>query len=250
MKKYIKKIADIFRLRELYFSLSRFLRNLIEHNSSIHSVASKASFNIRNKLGLSIHHVPYLLAKRINSDSIIVDCGANVGAIVKPLLKHGGTYYCFEPNPIAFEGLSSNIGSSKNIHLINKAVGIEKRMAKLFKHVSSKGAIDNERIHSVSASLLSNKPNIDNDNYYEVEVIDFIDFLKNLDQRIYIMKIDIEGAEVELVNAILDHGLNSQIDYLFVETHENTISELRRPTFDLIHRTKDLGIKNIYYNWT
>lgn len=249
MKKIVKFLINHFFLKKIYFGIRRFIRRTIELNDTIHILVSIFAFNLKNVLGWNIEHVPFFLAKKIDSNSIIIDCGANVGVIVKPLLVYGPRLYCFEPNPLAFEQLSINMNYADNVQLINKAVGTESKMAKLFKHVSSKDSIDNEKLNSVSSSLLAYKANVDTDNYYEVEIINFIEFLKDLNERIYIIKIDIEGAEVELVNAILDNNLHNQIDYMFVETHENTIPELKESTREMILRAKDLGLNNIYFNW-
>lgn len=249
MKRLKKAIIRIFRLKRIYFGIGRLIRNTIEKNDTIHGFISKTVFDLSNIFGWNLHHVPFFLAQKISSSDIVIDCGANVGVIVKPLLKYKPMVYCFEPNPMAFFQLTKNLGSSENIKLFDKAVGVEEKKAKLFKHFSSVDSSEKELLHSVSASLLSNKRNVDDDNFYEVEVINFISFLNNLNGHIYILKIDIEGAEVELVNALLDHALYDKISYLFVETHENTIPELKESTRDLIRRTKDMGLRNVYFNW-
>jgi len=189
------------------------------------------------------------LAKEIKTTDIVIDCGANIGKIVKPLIKYRPTIYCFEPNPIAFQQLRKNLGFADHLHLINKAVGVENKTAKLFKHISAVDSEEEELIYSVSASLIANKSNVDKENYYEIEIIDFLDFIKNIKRDILIVKVDIEGAEVELINALLDYNLHRRIKYLFVETHENTILELFKSTLLLKDRVKQLNIKNIYFNW-
>jgi FkbM family methyltransferase len=209
-----------------------------------------AVFNLRNTFDWQLTHIPYFLARQITKEDVVIDCGANVGKIVKPLLEYQSTVYCFEPNPIAFQQLQKNLGVSENLHLINKAVGVENRTARLFKHVLSQNSEEKELVHSVSASLLSNKPNVDKDNYYEIEIIDFFEFLRNIKKEIFIVKIDIEGAEVELVNALIDHELHKRIKYLFVETHEKTIPDLLSATMSLKYKVKKLNISNIYFNWT
>ena len=246
MKKSIKYILKYFRIPQLFYSAKKVVRSIVEKNNFIHTIFSKTTFSIRNAFQFNIHRVPFIIAKELDQNSLVIDCGANVGAIVKPLLKYRPTIFCFDPNPIAFKQLSENIGSSSNLHLINKAVGVESKTARLYKH---KEAEQNELLLSVSSSLLANKPNVDNNNYFEVEVVNFIDFLKSLKQNVQILKVDIEGAEVELVNAILDNGLQKKINYIFIETHENTIPDLLEPTSLLMKRTKELNIKNIYYNW-
>ena len=246
MKKVIKSIVKFLMIRQIIEFFLRLFRTIVSSNDLLHTMISHVSFNIKNLFDLKIYHIPFFIAKTIDSNSIIIDCGSNVGVVVKPLLVYPAVFYCFEPNPTAFKQLTLNLGIRPNLHLLNKAVGSESKTAKLFKHVSSG---ENELMYSVSSSLLANKPNIDNTNFYEVEVINFVEFLSSLNQRVKILKVDIEGAEVELVNAILDSGMEKMIDYIFIETHENTIPELFEPTLALEKRTMALNIKNIYYNW-
>ena len=201
---FLKRIG----VPKLYFGIKKIIRLMIEQNIYLHTISSNLVFKIRNMLKWNIHRVPFIIAKHLDKNSVIIDCGANIGAIVRPLLKYDSEIYCFEPNPVAFKQLALNLGSVTNLHLINKAVGVESKTARLYRH---KEAEHNELLFSVSSSLLANKPNVDNNHFYEVEVINFIDFVDSLDQNVEILKVDIEGAEVELINAILDSGLYKKI---------------------------------------
>lgn len=234
----------------IYFGTGRVIRNLVEFIPAIHTLLSRTVFLLRNTFNFNHHHIPYFLARRIKPGDVVIDCGANVGKITKPLLQFDPLVYCFEPNPVAFKQLKKNLGETNNVNFINKAVGTKKEVAKLFKHIDSHESDENELLYSVSASLISSKSNVDDKNYYEVEIINFIEFLDQLESDIYILKIDIEGAEVELVDAIIDKKLHNKVKYMFVETHENTMPELMDSTQALYKKTKNLGIKNIYYNWT
>lgn len=59
--------------------------------------------------------------------------------------------------------------------------------------------------------MIANKPNVDNTYYFEVDVINFIDFVDSLDRNVEILKVDIEGVKIELMNAILDSRLENKI---------------------------------------
>jgi FkbM family methyltransferase len=249
MKRVVKYLVKLFRLKEKYFESLKIVRNLVEYNEWIHSMFSKIVFDLSNAFNWELTHIPYFLARQIRNTDIVIDCGANVGKIIKPLLHFKPTIYCFEPNPVAFQQLRENLGSQENIHFIEKGVGVENKTARLFKHVSSIDSEEKELIHSVSASLLSNKPNVDKDNYYEINIIDLLEFIRRIDKEIFIVKIDIEGAEVELVNALIDNILHNKIKYIFVETHEYTIPDLLNATIALKNRVKQLNINNIYFNW-
>ena len=223
------------------------VKNLIYNSDFLHNMASKVHFSLNNTLNYNIHRIPYFILRKIDNTSVIIDCGANIGAISKPLLQYNPKQIiCFEPNPVAFSKLKENIGDNKNVTLYNQAVGIQKEVLKLYKH---QAAGQNELHHSVSSSLLATKANVNTDDYYEVDVINFIEFLEKIEGEVYILKVDIEGAEVSLLNGIIDSGVHSKVKYIFVETHENTLPELKESTLALIQKAKSKRIKNIYFNW-
>jgi len=68
-------------------------------------------------------------------------------------------------------------------------------------------------------------------------------------KNIHILKIDIEGAECELLERLMDEDLLADIPYVFVETHEKKIPSLRLPTQKMIERAKNLKLDNINFNW-
>jgi FkbM family methyltransferase len=58
-----------------------------------------------------------------NTIGTFLDIGANVGAFTYSILeKNPKAVYCFEPNVSIFETLSLNVGKSKNVTCINKAI--------------------------------------------------------------------------------------------------------------------------------
>ena len=64
-----------------------------------------------------------------------------------------------------------------------------------------------------------------------------------------LIKIDIEGAEINLIERIIDSGSYKNIGQIFVETHEHKIPELVEPTNTLRARIKKEEITNINLNW-
>jgi hypothetical protein len=59
-----------------------------------------------------------------------------------------------------------------------------------------------------------------------VSRIDLIKFLCAQPKNIRLLKLDIEGAEVPILEALLSTRAIKRIDKLFVETHDNKIPEL------------------------
>ncbi len=82
----------------------------------------------------------------------------------------------------------------------------------------------------------------------KVEIIDLVEFIRGLDKRVDVLKIDIEGAEVELVQRIIDTETYKEIGMILVETHEQ-IEEISEDIQRLRNLVSELGIDNINMEW-
>lgn len=87
----------------------------------------------------------------------------------------------------------------------------------------------------------------DAQNAVEVEVVDLIAFLEGLGRDVRIIKMDIEGAEWEVLNRLIDHPVLSRIDCIFVETHERQNPAKFVPMFDRLQERAE-QIKRPYIN--
>ena len=184
----------------------------------------------------------------LEKGDIVVDCGANIGIFTDLFQKLGAVVYAFEPNPYAFSVLNERFDKNNSVILKKQAVSTSKRkgIQKFFFHKEHE---KNKIEYSQGSSLLSEKPNVNEEDYVDVEVIDFSEFVNNLDGNIKILKIDIEGAEVELVHDLIDKNLIQNIPYVFVETHDLKISDLREETDRLRKRIKENNLNNIRLDW-
>src|SRR5688572_2474837 len=112
----------------------------------------------------------YRLFNSLRLGDVAIDCGANVGKITTRLASRPGVkVYAFEPDPHAFQALKSNTQGLKNVICINKAVSDYNGKAKIY--FSNRYGEDPEK-WSTGTTLLVDKPNINKDNFVEVEVID------------------------------------------------------------------------------
>jgi FkbM family methyltransferase len=140
-----------------------------------------------------------------NSPSpLIIDCGANVGVSVLYFKKiyPASRILAFEADPNVFNILKSNLDRFKfdDIHLMNKAVAKESGLV----HFNSEGA-DGGRI--------INKGNI----VKETINIESISLKQFLNEKVDFLKIDIEGAEYEVISDCRTKLHN--VDRMFVEYH-------------------------------
>ena len=61
---------------------------------------------------------------------------------------------------------------------------------------------------------------------------------------------DVEGAEIDIINHIIDTGAINKINYLICETHEIKNSSLKDKTNELKKKVIEMKLDDkIYFNW-
>ena len=178
--------------------------------------------------------------------SFVIDVGANVGKFTNIFLKKGFIVHAFEPDPIAINEFKKICSvDNENLKLFKKAIGVKNESKKLYRYRKFDEINPETTIGSSLLSIRSGK----NKPYVEVECIDFIDYLNNVGQKIALLKMDIEGAEVEILEKIINEGLHKKIGRIYVETHERFSHQIAIDTVSLRLRLVKENINNINLNW-
>lgn len=185
-------------------------------------------------------------ARRLTADDVAIDCGANLGVYTALLARTGARVYAFEPDPVAFARLKKRCAALPNVTLIPKAVGTAAGAATLYRLKDF--ATDPEE-KSQSSSLLDFKPNIDPASGIAVELVDLVAFIKALDRPVSILKVDIEGAEFDLLQALIEAGCMDRIGAAFVETHDHKIPGLEAAGRRLRDTIAARGLTSINLDW-
>ena len=173
-----------------------------------------------------------------------IDLGANVGEYTKEMAATAKCVIAFEPDPWAHEALRVNTVQLRNVKLERAAAGTRDARVVLYRH---RRFGENPERHSQSSSLIPSKLNVLGNDSVEVQQLDFIRYLKQIDGDIGILKMDIEGAEVSILESLLERpNLLSRINYLFAETHESRIPGLNSRVGALRARAK--GVRHPYIN--
>jgi FkbM family methyltransferase len=151
--------------------------------------------------GLKEIFIDKIYSLKLPDHPYIIDCGANIGLSVIYMKKNypNAEIVAFEPDDLNFKILKKNIDASGylNINLRNEAVWIENTKV----YFSSSGTTDSRISHSSSGSM-------------EVTATRLKDLLT---RKIDFLKIDIEGAEFQVVKDISDKL--DLVDNMFVEYH-------------------------------
>jgi FkbM family methyltransferase len=183
---------------------------------------------------------------RLGKNSLVLDCGANVGHISKLFSLTGATVYAFEPDPVAFKKLVYRCRNKKNITCIRKGVWDKNATIQLYMHKESK---EGETSFTVGSSIVADKINVDPAKMQSIEVIDLVAFMLEQPKKIDLVKLDVEGAEIEILKRVLATEAYHLFDRMYVETHETKIPSQAKELELIKQEMKDKGVKNIRLNW-
>lgn len=184
--------------------------------------------------------------KSLRPGDVAIDLGANVGVFTKAMADTGASVIAFEPDPHAFSLLEKRVGGMKNVTLIPSAAGAEPGHFRLYRHRDFDASPDRR---TTSSSLVAGKRHMDETNSVEVEVKDFTRFLHDLARPVKLLKIDIEGAEVALLERLLSGAEAAMIDRIFVETHERVLVRLAARTRALKALAATMDKPRINWDW-
>jgi FkbM family methyltransferase len=185
--------------------------------------------------------------KILHEGSVIIDCGANVGDISILFAKSKAQVFAFEPDPIAFKVLENRTKSYSNITCYQKAVSTTNGTTRMYFH--KERAQLNHEAYSVSSSIIGEKENIDTNNFVEIETIDLSEFIASMKDMVALVKMDVEGAEIEILEKFIELETYKRIDLLLVETHEAKIPGHKQKIKQLKYLLATQKIKNIKLNW-
>jgi FkbM family methyltransferase len=179
---------------------------------NVHAYNYRSFYNL--VMEVFAHNTYYFKTK--NPTPFIIDCGANIGfaTLFFKKLYPESSIYCFEPNPMAFVMLQKNIQENqlKNITCHNCALSDRKGSVSFY--VSDFPG-------DVAASLNRNRGGAQ-----KLEVT--CDMLSSfVTTQVDALKLDVEGAEVTVIDELNQRGLLQKINVFLIEYHhliENEVS--------------------------
>jgi len=177
---------------------------------------------------------------------VVIDGGANIGAVTVRLAGTGARVLAFEPNPDAFAHLQLAFEGHPRVECIPQALSDYNGEGWLYLH---KRHQQKDISYSKAASLIADKRNINPQAVHKISCRDICDVIASLDDRVRLLKLDVEGAEFRILHRLIDTGMIGQIDQVFCETHELKAPSLRAEGRRLRQRLRREGIQHVNLDW-
>jgi len=190
---------------------------------------------------------------------LFLDCGSNVGQGFEFFRKYYPNklydYILFEPNPYCFQVLLGKYSELENVgvQLKNLAIGIHDGHMDFYGLEDEKGGI-----YSVGGTVLPEhnskmytSPNNASLRVPSINFSDFlIDMLKKNDYSVVILKLDIEGGEYPVIEALVSSDLIAKFETIYVEFHSQYmssefVSEYKNRETEFLAYSKKIGTRVI-----
>lgn len=156
---------------------------------------------------------------RIGPQDVVLDLGANAGIFTEKLAATGAMVHAYEPDPEAFALLSARVSGLANVRLYNAAVAARAGVLRLNRKKRASGGHE-----TVASSIVFANGNEAGDGV-EVDVVAFSEALARCGKRVALIKMDIEGAEFDILEQVFATPDQFAFDAMFVETHERIAPE-------------------------
>jgi FkbM family methyltransferase len=176
-------------------------------------------------------------------NKIFIDCGAHCGeSILEAKYRFGDNtkIYSFEANTNLAEELVKHFKNDSNVKIENKAVWIKDSFIEFYLSTSWS---DGSSIYKEK-----NSGGISENVLLKVPCIDLSSFIQSFDKDDYIiLKLDVEGAEYEILSKMIDDGTIKRVNELHGEFHPNKIN---KPEIKILEKKVNNYLKenNINFN--
>ena len=183
----------------------------------------------------------YDIQHAVKEGDVVLDIGANIGAVSSRLLTLGFIVHAYEPDSRCVTFLKRRFSKieSSLIHIHHCAVGDHEGMIHL-----NYGFLTTE-----SNSILKDKPGTGGAGGEDVQLCS-IQSILNTHDYIPLIKIDIEGAEYDVLDMMLTEEYLVKFGICLVEVHANKIPDLQKKHEALVRRVQQLGLEDkVFLNW-
>lgn len=190
------------------------------------------------------------VVSQLRPGDLAVDCGANVGSITARLAQSGADVIAFEPDPVAFEALEQATSGFEAVTLERGAVGVTSGAITLFR---GEGFEANPVAATRRSTTVPGGNRVDEESGFDVPLINLPEKLTQWSDargEIAFLKLDIEGAELDILTEMLRLNLFERVKLTVAELHGYKFPALR-PEFLALRETltKRYPQTRVYLDW-
>jgi FkbM family methyltransferase len=157
---------------------------------------------------------------RVGAGDVCLDLGANLGLFTEKLARTGALVHAYEPDPYAFDIAFKRVGHLPNVVLHPEAVAMTGGTFTMRRSVK----FDRKPAAATgSSTIVFDSPKKFKSDGFDVTVRAFRDVLAGIGRPVAIVKMDIEGAEFDILRDIFANPADFDIDALYCETHERSV---------------------------
>ncbi|MCX6189543.1 MAG: FkbM family methyltransferase [Bacteroidetes bacterium] len=161
----------------------------------------------------------------------IFDVGANIGYVSFQFRKRfsAANIFSFEPNPTVFSKLSQSFFNDKKVHPINKGVGATNGILNFYKNNNS----GTSSFLKPSTFHLKNLAKAFEE--IDIEVVNLTDYcMQNSIENVDVLKLDIEGFEIEALKGFHTFLVQKKVDIIYLEVNLSELYENQPVINDVI----------------
>jgi len=201
----------------------------------IWSIITYEAFIRRAQIFKSVPRIAANLSKNLSKDKrgLFIDCGSNLGQGFSffeqyfPLKTFD--YILVEPNPFCKEELIKKINQKKqegSIDLIVEAASTSEGTTKFYGLVEGNRGNTNEAASALRESA-SSWYTVSEEDAITVDTFSLADFIRDKASfyKIIVVKMDIEGAEYDVLDHLIKKGVHKKIATIFTEFHSQYMTE-------------------------
>lgn len=181
------------------------------------ALGARAQLELRRKYMARTAAVFQDMEQALDDTATCLDLGANYGRFTERLAATGAKVHAFEPDPDTFQVMKDRVGHLPNVTLHQCAIAAQAGTLTL--HRLPEGVASSEEKRTQGATLLPTERTAGGEQV-DVEVRAFKDVLTTIGTPVDIVKMDIEGAELDVLDQVFAAPGDYPVKTLFVETHE------------------------------
>lgn len=176
-----------------------------------------------------------LFLEAINEKDVVLDLGANIGyysVLASKLVGEKGKVFAFEPDPQNLFLLKKNVAFNQagNVQIVEAAVGKTEGEKELSQDLANPGE--------------SSLANLGSGQKIKVKMTTLDNFLKQeLIEKASVVKVDVEGAEIDALEGGKEFFKNGKKITLFIECNSEALARFGYMPMDLIRKLKSLGFE-------